>query len=65
MREDIPPLPTTPSWRGSELKYRDNFAFVITPLCKPVFPERGRQPVRYSSCCKDYLFFRHVETCDG
>jgi hypothetical protein len=25
MRGVIPPLPNTPSWRGAQLKYRDNF----------------------------------------
>jgi hypothetical protein len=30
MREAIPPLPNTPSWRGAQLikKYRDNFTFI-------------------------------------
>jgi len=23
----IPPLPNTPSWRGAQLKHRDNFTF--------------------------------------
>jgi len=27
MRGDIPPLPNTPSWRGAQLKRRDNFTF--------------------------------------
>jgi len=27
MRGVIPPLPNTPSWRGAELKHRDNFTF--------------------------------------
>jgi hypothetical protein len=27
MRGAIPPLPNTPSWRGDQLKRRDNFNF--------------------------------------
>jgi len=27
MIEAIPPLPNTPSWRGADLKHRDNFTF--------------------------------------
>jgi hypothetical protein len=27
MRGVIPQLPNTPSWRGAQLKYRDNFTF--------------------------------------
>jgi hypothetical protein len=30
MREAIPPLPNTPSWRGAQLKHRDNFTFTFT-----------------------------------
>jgi hypothetical protein len=26
-RGAIPPLPNTPSWRGAQLKHRDNFTF--------------------------------------
>jgi hypothetical protein len=26
----IPPLPNTPSWRGAQLKHRDNFTFTFT-----------------------------------
>jgi hypothetical protein len=29
MRGAIPPLPNTPSWRGAQLKHRDNFTFII------------------------------------
>jgi hypothetical protein len=25
----IPPLPNTPSWRGAQLKHRDNFTFTF------------------------------------
>jgi hypothetical protein len=28
MRGAIPPLPNTPSWRGAQLKHRDNFTFI-------------------------------------
>jgi hypothetical protein len=27
MNGAIPPLPNTPSWRGAQLKHRDNFTF--------------------------------------
>jgi hypothetical protein len=27
MSEATPPLPNTPSWRGAQLKHRDNFTF--------------------------------------
>jgi hypothetical protein len=27
MHGDITPLPSTPSWRGAQLKHRDNFTF--------------------------------------
>jgi hypothetical protein len=30
MSGDIPPLPNTPSWRGVQLKHRDNFIFTYT-----------------------------------
>jgi hypothetical protein len=26
----IPPFPNTPSWRGAQLKHRDNFTFAFT-----------------------------------
>jgi hypothetical protein len=29
MRGTIPPLPSAPSWRGSQLKQRDNFTFTL------------------------------------
>jgi hypothetical protein len=29
MSEAIPPLPNTPSWRGAQLKHRDNFTFTF------------------------------------
>jgi hypothetical protein len=29
MRVAIPPLPNTPSWRGAQLKHRDNFTFTL------------------------------------
>jgi len=28
MRGDTRPLPNMPSWRGAQLKHRDNFAFL-------------------------------------
>jgi hypothetical protein len=28
----IPPLPNMPSWRGAQLKHRDNFTFTFTDL---------------------------------
>jgi hypothetical protein len=36
MRGAIPPLPTTPSWRGAQLKHRDNFTFTFVScnLCR-------------------------------
>jgi len=27
--EDIPPLPNTPSWRGAQLKHRENFTLIL------------------------------------
>jgi hypothetical protein len=29
MRRAISPLPNTPSWRGTQLKHRDNFTFTF------------------------------------
>jgi hypothetical protein len=29
MSGSIPLLPNTPSWRGTQLKHRDNFTFII------------------------------------
>jgi len=29
MRGAVPPLPNTLSWRGAELKHRDNFTFYL------------------------------------
>jgi hypothetical protein len=31
----VPPLPNTPSWRGAQLKHRDNFTF--TQIGKQIF----------------------------
>jgi hypothetical protein len=28
----IPPLPNTPSWRGTQLKHRDKFTFTLQPI---------------------------------
>jgi len=28
----VPPLPITPSWRGTQLKHRDNFTFIFKNL---------------------------------
>jgi len=35
MRGAVPPLPHTPSWRGAQLKHRDNFTFTlyVSPSC--------------------------------
>jgi len=30
MRGAIPPHPNTPSWRGAQLKHRNNFTFTFT-----------------------------------
>jgi hypothetical protein len=30
MRGATPPLPNAPSYRGAQLKYRDNFTFIFT-----------------------------------
>jgi hypothetical protein len=30
MRGAIPPLTNTPSWRGAQLKHRDNFTFTFS-----------------------------------
>jgi len=35
MRGPIPPLPDTPSWRGTQLKHKDNFIFIFIPLITP------------------------------
>jgi hypothetical protein len=44
MREAIPPLPqNTPSWRGAEVKHRDNFTFTFT-FDYVTFRELGRFP---------------------
>jgi hypothetical protein len=32
MRGAIPSLPNTPSWRGAQLKHRDNFTFTFALL---------------------------------
>jgi hypothetical protein len=29
----IPPLPNTPSWRGAQLKHRENFTFCLFNKC--------------------------------
>jgi hypothetical protein len=31
MRGAIPPLPNAPSWRGAQLKHRNNFTFTLVP----------------------------------
>jgi hypothetical protein len=35
MHRAVPPLPHTPSWRGAQLKHRDNFTFTlyVSPSC--------------------------------
>jgi hypothetical protein len=35
MNGAIPPLPNTPSWRGAQLKHRDNFTFTTTMTWRP------------------------------
>jgi hypothetical protein len=30
----IPPLPNTPSWRGVQLKHRDNFTFYLIAIAR-------------------------------
>jgi len=32
MSGTIPPVPNTPSWRGAQLKHRDNFTFTYLRL---------------------------------
>jgi hypothetical protein len=40
MREAVPPLPSTPSWRGAQLKHRDNFTFtLLTQFIIPLFED--------------------------
>jgi hypothetical protein len=34
MSRAIPPLPNTPSWRGAQLKHRDNFTFTFYTINK-------------------------------
>jgi hypothetical protein len=33
MSGSIPPIPNTPSWRGAQLKHRDNFTFTYPGSC--------------------------------
>jgi len=43
MRGAIPPLPSTPSWRGAQLKkHKDNFTTVSSPALGPLQP-----PIRW------------------
>jgi len=39
----IPPLPSTPSWRGAQLKHGENFTFFPLPLHKSRFSRRRRE----------------------
>jgi hypothetical protein len=34
MRGAIPPIPNTPSWRGAQVKHRNNFTFLSLTLLK-------------------------------
>jgi hypothetical protein len=45
MRGAIFPLPNTPSWRGAQLKHRDNFTFTFT-RCNGVYCHDCRKEVR-------------------
>jgi hypothetical protein len=36
----IPPLPHMPSWRGAQLKHRDNFTFFINDSYKTNFGDK-------------------------
>jgi hypothetical protein len=59
MRGAIPPLPNTPSWRGAQLKHRDNFTLPIgfdahllqikTNYCE------GKQTIQISHCMEQIL----------
>jgi len=32
MREAMPPLPNTPSWRGAQLKHGENFILLLDKI---------------------------------
>jgi hypothetical protein len=42
----MPPLPNTPSWRGAQLKHRENFTFTL--VMHSFFAKMGQPDVRWS-----------------
>jgi len=44
MRGAIPPLPSMPSWRGAQLKHRDNFTFTFVE-CESSLPRSQKSAI--------------------
>jgi hypothetical protein len=40
MRGDIPPLPQKSSWRGAQLKHRENFTFNLLNICTKMYQSK-------------------------
>jgi hypothetical protein len=48
----IPPLPNTPSWRGAQLKDRDNFTFTFASSLVVKRTKASSKIIIVSSCGK-------------
>jgi hypothetical protein len=60
MSGDIPPLPNTHSWRGAQLKHRDNFTFTLLSPTGPS-PERCLFERRISTNCYKHKYKEPTE----
>jgi hypothetical protein len=40
----VPPFPNTPTWRGAQLKHRDNFTFYLYLTCENMLVSGGIIP---------------------
>jgi hypothetical protein len=67
MHGAIPPLPNTPSWRGAQLKHRDNFTYAHVYLLE-VFQQKiwtYSLPPPPSACCSNFSDASRVERTES
>jgi hypothetical protein len=62
-RGGIPPFPNTPSWRGAQLKHRDNFSSVGIALGYRLDDRDSR--VRFPAGDGNFSFLHRVQTGPG
>jgi hypothetical protein len=61
----IPPLPNTSSWRGAQLKHRDNFTFTFHEELEGVFDQSPKSGFRYSAEAEFLFLFSPPCQTDG